>query len=245
MKKFKVVIPARYKSSRFPGKPLTKILGKEMILHVAERALSVVERSQLMIATDSMQIADIVRDNGFSVKLTSDKHPTGTDRVWESVKDDNIDFVINIQGDEPMFHPEDLVQIIKAKMDFPGHVINGMSDLMSDENASNINIPKVVHDESDNLLYMSRQAIPGSKLNEDVSIPFKKQVCLYGFNKGHLEAFAKFGRKSNLEQFEDIEILRFFEVGIPVKMITLMGNTKAVDIPEDVSEVEVLMRAAK
>ncbi|MGC6367716.1 MAG: 3-deoxy-manno-octulosonate cytidylyltransferase [Candidatus Marinamargulisbacteria bacterium] len=244
MKKFKVVIPARHKSSRFPGKPLTKILGKEMILHVAERALGAVDRSQLIIATDSMQIANVVRDNGFAIKLTSDQHPTGTDRVWEAIKDDNIDFVINIQGDEPMFHPEDLVQIIKAKIDFPDHVVNGMADLMIDENESNVNIPKVVHDESGTLLYMSRQAIPGSKANEELSIPFKKQVCLYGFNKEHLEAYANFGRKSNLEQFEDIEILRFFEVGIPVKMITLMGNTKAVDIPEDVPEVEELMRAA-
>lgn len=244
MKKFKVVIPARYQSSRFPGKPLTKILGKEMILHVAERALGAVERSQIIIATDSMKIADVVRDNGFEIKLTSDQHPTGTDRVWEAIKDDNIDFVVNIQGDEPMFHPEDLVQIIKAKIDFPGHVVNGMADLMSNENASDFNIPKVVYDESSNLLYMSRQAIPGSKVNEDLSIPFKKQVCLYGFNKEHLEAYANFGRKSNLEQFEDIEILRFFEVGIPVKMIALMGNTKAVDIPEDVPEVEQLMRMA-
>lgn len=244
MKKFKVVIPARYKSSRFPGKPLTKILGKEMILHVAERALGAVERSQIIIATDSMKIADVVRDNGFEIKLTSVQHPTGTDRVWEAIKDDNIDFVVNIQGDEPMFHPEDLVQIIKAKMDFPGHVVNGMADLMSDENVLNFNIPKVVHDESSNLLYMSRQPIPGSKVNEDLSIPFKKQVCLYGFNKEHLEAYANFGRKSNLEQFEDIEILRFFEVGIPVKMIALRGNTKAVDNPEDVPAVEELMRAA-
>jgi 3-deoxy-manno-octulosonate cytidylyltransferase (CMP-KDO synthetase) len=244
MKKFKVVIPARYQSSRFPGKPLTKILGKEMILHVAERALGAVERSQIIIATDSMKIADVVRDNGFEIKLTSDQHPTGTDRVWEAIKDDNIDFVVNIQGDEPMFHPEDLVQIIKAKIDFPGHVVNGMADLMSNENASDFNIPKVVYDESSNLLYMSRQAIPGSKVNEDLSIPFKKQVCLYGFNKEHLEAYANFGRKSNLEQFEDIEILRFFEVGIPVKMIALMGNTKAVDNPEDVPEVEQLMRMA-
>jgi 3-deoxy-manno-octulosonate cytidylyltransferase (CMP-KDO synthetase) len=245
MKKFKVVIPARFKSSRFPGKPLTKILGKEMILHVAERALDVVEHSQLIIATDSMLIADVVRDNGFPVKLTSDKHPTGTDRIWEAISEEDLDFIINIQGDEPMFHQEDLECIIKAKIDFPKYVVNGMSSLMPDEVPENVNIPKLVHDESDNLIYMSRQAIPGSKLSEDFSISFKKQVCLYGFNKRHLEAFAKFGRKSNLEQFEDIEILRFFEVGIPVKMIRLMGNTKAVDIPDDVSEVEELMRGAE
>jgi len=245
MKKFKVVIPARYKSSRFPGKPLTKILGKEMILHVAERALGAVGRSQLIIATDSMQIADVVRDNGFAIKLTSDQHPTGTDRVWEAIKDDNIDFVVNIQGDEPMFHQEDLERIIKAKIDFPKYVVNGMSSLMQDEIPENVNIPKLICNENNDLIYMSRNPIPATKEKTNVNIDYKKQVSLYGFEKQHLEKFAQFGRKSIIESYEDIEILRFFEIGIPVRMITLMGNTKAVDIPEDVPEVEGLMRAAE
>ena len=221
MRSFKIVIPARYQSTRFPGKPLVKILGKEMILHVLENASKVVSKDKLLVATESQKINSFIEDHGFSSKLTSNIHPTGTDRVWEAIRQESLDSIVTIQGDEPMFHAEDLETIIQAKYDFPNHVVNGMAELMVGEDPDDVNIPKLICNEKDELIYMSRRAIPGIKQVGKVDVIFKKQVCLYGFENDHLKQFADFGRKSILETYEDIEILRFFELGIPIQMIKM------------------------
>ncbi len=232
-----VVIPARYKSSRFPGKPLAKINGKEMILHVAEKAQLAVGKDNVYIATENERISTLVRDNGYHVVLTSDKCLTGTDRVAEASREIEADIFVNLQGDEPMVDPEDIIKVIEAKKNNPNHVINCMSVLHKDENPNDKKIPKIICDLDDNLLYSSRNVIPGRKNGEGKNI--MKQVCIYAFNKLHLEEYHS-KTKTPLEYQEDIEIVRFLEKNIPVKMVEVNKVSYAVDYPEDIKIIEKL-----
>lgn len=234
--KVAVVIPARYKSSRFPGKPLAKINGKEMILWVAEISEKAVGKEFTYIATENEDIADLVKEHGYNVILTSDDCKTGTDRVAEASIEIDADIIINIQGDEPMLNYNDILRVIEYKKNNPSFIINCMSDLNSDEDIYDKKIPKVVVDENDNLLYISRSAIPGNK-SEKIK-KGKKQICIYAFDKKSLKDFYFRKNKTSLEFEEDIEILRFLEMGHKVKMVKVNGDTYAVDYPSDIKIVE-------
>lgn len=237
--KVAVVIPARYKSSRFPGKPLAKIKGKEMILWVAGIAEMAVGMDNVYIATENEEIVDVVKSYGYKVVLTSDSCLTGTDRVAEASLEIDADFIINIQGDEPMLDPSDIQKVIDAKINNPDHIVNCMAYLNKHEDVEDKKIPKVITSLDDELIYISRNPIPGTKSGNG-SNP-KKQVCIYGFNREHLSEFAKMDKKTPLEFEEDIEIIRFLEMGHKVKMIMLDSNSHAVDYPEDIKIVEELL----
>ena len=143
--------------------------------------------------------------------MTSDKAQTGTDRIAECVEKLNYEIIINVQGDEPLVDPEDIKQCIKYKKKFPEKIINGFTFLSKIEDPNNINIPKLITNKKNELIYMSRKAIPGYKSKENKPMEYKKQVCIYGFHKNELLAFREHG-KSEIEHNEDIEILRFFEL---------------------------------
>lgn len=233
-----VVIPARYKSSRFPGKPLAKIKGKEMILHVAEKAEQAIGKENVYIATENQNISKIVKAAGYKVVITSDNCLTGTDRVAEAAKEIEADIIVNLQGDEPMVDPKDIIKVIEAKKNNPKHVINCMSVLHKDENPNNKKIPKIICDLNNNLLYSSRNPIPGRKDGDGKNI--MKQVCIYAFNKSHLEDYYS-ENKTPLESQEDIEIVRFLEKGVSVKMIEIDKVSYAVDYPEDIKIIEKII----
>ena len=235
-----VVIPARYKSSRFPGKPLAKIYGKEMILWVCEVAEKSVGSENVYVATENEEIAHLVKNNGYQVVMTSDECLTGTDRVAEASKEIDADIFINIQGDEPLVSADDVNKVIEAKKDNPKHIINCMSKLHKDEDPSDVKIPKVVTDKDNDLLYASRGCIPMNKNGLDpiiVGSEAYKQVCIYGFSKEQLDRFHS-GKKTSLESVEDIEIIRFLEKGMCVKMLELNTVSYAVDYPEDIKKIE-------
>jgi 3-deoxy-manno-octulosonate cytidylyltransferase (CMP-KDO synthetase) len=236
------VIPARFRSSRFPGKPLVPLLGTPMVIHVARAAACALGDSHVSVATESNDIARMVEEYGFTSVLTSDKPLTGTDRVWEAAQEVDADIYVNIQGDEPLLDPDDIRQVAREKVVRMDHVINGMCRMGPDENPSSIHIPKVVTTEGNTLVYMSRLPIPGFKSPFQKPSHYLKQVCIYAFTYGELERFGTFGRKSYLEEKEDIEILRFLDLGIPVYMAETSGASLAVDIPEDVPKVEEAMR---
>ena len=238
------IIPARYKSSRFPGKPLVNLNGKPMIVHVAEKASLALGRENVVIATDDSQIADVVEKAGYRTIITSDSHPTGTDRLWEAAQNIEADIYINIQGDEPMVNPDDIIKVIEEKKQAPDYVINGMSTLAPDEDPANINIPKVLVNTSNDLIYMSRLPIPGIKSPGGQLPVYLKQVCIYAFNYEQLKAYGEMNGKAVFEAFEDIEILRFLELGIPVKMVYTQANTLAVDVPSDVEKVSRAMQSS-
>ena len=233
-----VVIPARYKSSRFPGKPLAKINDKEMILHVAEKAEQAVGKENVYIATENSKIANVVKKSGYKVVITSDSCLTGTDRVAEASYEINADIFVNVQGDEPMIDPSDIKKAIRLKQDNPDYVINCMSKLHKNEDATDKKIPKIICDLENNLIYSSRNPLPGSKQTQVDNI--MKQVCIYAFNKSQLQQFYS-TEKTPLESYEDIEIVRCIEKGMKVKMVEVNKISYAVDYPEDIKIVNKLI----
>ena len=238
-----VIIPARYASSRFPGKPLVPLLGKPMILWVTELSARAVGAANVHVATDDARIANVVHEAGFSPLMTSSQALTGTDRLAEASRLVDYDIYVNVQGDEPLVDPSDIRRCIELKASRPEMIVNGYCWLGPDEDPSSVNIPKVIATETGAMVYMSRNPLPGFKDQKNAPGRYTKQVCIYGFNRSDLEAFAAFGRKSFLERSEDIEILRFLELGRSVLMYECQPGSLAVDVPEDVAKVEAAMLA--
>lgn len=232
-----IVIPARFKSTRFPGKPLVKILGKEMIIHVAEACAKAIHKKDIYILTDNEEIKNIVEKNNFNCLLTSNDAKTGTDRITEIIDKLDYDNYINVQGDEPLVNPKDILKCIELKIKNPSLVINGFTQIDNWEDFYSKNIPKVITDRKNNLIYMSRSPIPGSKNIDSKISNLKRQVCIYGFSKVDLEFIRDNQNKNFLEEKEDIEILRFIEHGRKVLMYECSSSSIAVDIPDDVQKV--------
>lgn len=237
-----VIIPARYKSSRFPGKPLVNLLGKPMILWVAKLCEEAVGTPNVYIATDDNRIAEVVAAAGYQFIMTSRECSTGTDRLAEAAKQVTADIYINVQGDEPLVNPNDIINIINVKKRCYDEVVNGYCAISSYEDPSSVNIPKVIFTQDRHLVYMSRKAIPGFKDGSCAPDKFYKQVCIYGFNADELSDYANYGKRSHLEASEDIEIIRFFEWGKKIRMVETSLGSLAVDIPEDVVQVEQRLR---
>ena len=233
-----IIIPARYKSTRFPGKPLTPILGKPMILWVAELCAEALPAQCVYIATEDFQIKEVVEKAGFNVVMTSSKALTGTDRIAEAATKIEADIYINVQGDEPLLNPVDIVTIIETKKIHPNEVINGYSKIGDNEDPENVNIGKVVFNEDQRMVYVSRSLVPGTKTKEFVPPNYNKHVCIYAFSKKELNDYAEFGRKGTLELYEDIEILRFLDIGSNIRVVETKSASLAVDVPEDVIRVE-------
>ena len=236
-----IIIPARYGSSRYKGKPLVKILGREMVLRVADICKKVTGNKYLYVATDSKKISNVVSANGYKYIMTSKKCLTGTDRVAEAAMKIKSKIYINVQGDEPTINPKDIKKIINAKIRYPNHVICGYDRVHKFENPSNTNLPKVVVNSKNELIYISRALVPGSKKKNKDTV-FHKQVCIYAFNKKELKKFLSKNKKSETESIEDIEILRFFDLNIKIKMIRLKSNSVAVDEIKDVKKAEQLLK---
>ncbi|AKO51595.1 3-deoxy-manno-octulosonate cytidylyltransferase [Marinobacter psychrophilus] len=232
------LIPARYQSSRFPGKPLVKLLGKPMILWVTDIAAKALGAENVYVVTDDERIASVVREAGYQTIKSSFNALTGTDRLAEASEHIAADVYINIQGDEPLVNPDDILKIRDVKLANPDKVINGFCWLSSAEDPASVNIPKVITNERNELVYMSRNPLPGHKESDRAPQRYKKQVCIYAFSRAELAAFRDFGRKSELEWSEDIEILRFLELSRRVLMVETSPGSLAVDVREDVAPVE-------
>lgn len=241
-KKSCVIIPARYASTRLPGKPLVQLLGKPMILWVAELAARAVGREHVYIATDDGRIDAVVRKAGFTPLMTSNTSLTGTDRLAEAAEMIDYDIYVNVQGDEPLVNPKDILECISLKSRHSEMIVNGFCWMSETEDPGNHNIPKVITNESGIMVYMSRAPLPASKDPENAPERHKKQVCIYGFTRDDLRAFAEYGRKSKLEGCEDIEILRFLELGRNIMMYECNPGSLAVDTPDDVEKVELALQ---
>lgn len=240
-----IVIPARYQSSRFPGKPLVPLLGKPMILWVAELSAKALGKESVYVATDDDRIANVVTAAGYQVIMTSDQALTGTDRLAEVASKIEADIYINVQGDEPLLNPSDILKVMEEKIHFPEQVINGYCALSENEDPHCVNIPKVIFTEQKQMIYMSRQAIPGFKNLKNEPVEYYKQVCIYAFSRKELLDYGQHAHKSVIEQSEDIEILRFLEWGQPVRMLATHPGSLAVDVPEDVVKVEGALKAVQ
>ena len=236
---FLIVIPARYNSSRFQGKPLADINGKSMIERVWNQCLSAAPKKQIIVATDDERIFSHCKLKNINTIMTSADCLTGSDRLAEVSKKIKANFYVNVQGDEPLINPKDIKKVIN---DFKKHGITNCAAKKIDNESelNNRNIPKIVTDKNNYLLYISRANIPSSK-NSSVKA-LKKQVCIYSFSHDAVRLFGLKSKKTKLEKIEDIEILRVLENGIPVKIIDVKSDTVAVDTPEDLERVKKLCR---
>ena len=240
MRDYIVVIPARYKSSRLPGKPLVELCGIPMIVRTWRQCAKVIAAESIYVATDNISIKVVCNDWGIPVIMTDENCLTGTDRVAEVSRQIKARTYINVQGDEPVFDPKDLERMIEAVSRHPNEVLNGFCPIMNDLQYQNPSIPKLVMRPDGRLLYMSRSSLPGNKHQR--LIESWRQVCLYAFPKAALEIFSSIQSKTPLEEIEDIEILRFLEMGLDVRMIPMSDSSFAVDNPEDVLVAEKLIR---
>lgn len=231
---FIVTIPARYKSTRLPGKPLKKINGKAMIHHVWDACIKAVNKKNVIVLTDDKLIRDYCNTNKINFFMTSKKCKTGSDRIYEFAKIKKYKFYINVQGDEPLLNPKNIREVINFTIKY--NCVTNCYSNCSNLEYKNINIPKVVLDNNDFLLYMSRSPIPSHKKKK---IPTKifKQICIYGFPYKYLMEFGKLNKKSKNELIEDIEIIRFLDIGIKIKMINVKDHSLAVDTPGDLKKV--------
>ncbi|MDA8661395.1 3-deoxy-manno-octulosonate cytidylyltransferase [Schleiferiaceae bacterium] len=230
-----VVIPARYESTRLPGKPLADIAGKPMIRRVYEQCVKAVESNRVYIATDDDRIRSVCESFGAKVVMTSSECLTGTDRVAEVSRKIDARYYINVQGDEPLFNPDDIKLLVNQLNFEVDEIIMGYCSIHSKFDFENRTIPKIIFSENKQLLYMSRSPIPGNKKDEFTSA--WRQVCAYAFPKTSLDVFSSVDSKTSIEEIEDLEMLRFLEKGVLVKVIEMSSESIAVDHREDIKKV--------
>ncbi len=230
------IIPARYGSTRFPGKPLTPILGKPMFWHVFQRARQCPEMEQVVLATDSRRIAEAADTHQVPFVMTRPDHPSGTDRVLEAA--DHLGLpetavVINIQGDEPALHPEMLSELVRPFAAENVQVATLISRMDPAQRMDRDQV-KVVVNHAGDALYFSRAAIPHAR--DDQPATYFRHIGLYAFRMTALRRFVALG-PGRLEQTEKLEQLRLLENGIPIRTVETRHQSLGVDRPEDVAIV--------
>ena len=234
------IIPARYQSSRFEGKPLADILGKPMIWWVYQQAIKVKYLDEVYVATDDVRIEKACKDNNINVIMTSSEHKTGTDRIGEVARKIKADLYVNIQGDEPMIEPETISKAIIPFLENKNlQVSNLMTKIKDPVDVVNFTVPKVITNKDNIGIYLTRSTAPYPKGSIDYS--YYKQVCVYGFTPEALEFYCN-NPRGKIEQIEDIEILRFIEAGYKVQYIEVDSDTVAVDTKKDLEKVRFLMK---
>ena len=234
------VIPARYRSTRFPGKPLSDIQGKPMIVRVYESVSNCSIFDWITVATDDERISDVCDSNNIPWVFTSSDHPTGTDRVAEVAQHIKSKIYVNIQGDEPMLEAnviEAAVHPLIADTDETISITNLAAVITNPAEAIDSNVIKVGFNHTGKAIYLSRLPIPYPKSPD--AARYYKQVCVYGFRKSALEAFADLPQ-GPLEQTEGIELLRFIEHGIPVQFHIVESESISVDTPDDLARVNAI-----
>jgi 3-deoxy-manno-octulosonate cytidylyltransferase (CMP-KDO synthetase) len=234
-----IVIPARYRSTRLPGKPLIDIAGKPMIIRTAERCLEVAPREQVVVATDDERIAEVCRAHNIRVEMTRDDHRTGSDRVAEVAARIPARAYINVQGDEPVFDPDDIRRVIDAARQDPTKTYIGYCDLTEDQ-WSDTKYLKLLFGLQKQLIYIGRAQVPGS--HDGAFHSGHRQVCVHSYPRAALEAFSATSGRTPLEAIEDHEMMRFLELGLPVEVVELSANSLAVDRPSDIALVEQRLR---
>lgn len=237
------VIPARMGSSRFPGKPLAKILGRPMIEHIYKRVAMSKSLDATYIATCDEEIRQAAEGFGAKVIMTSDTHERASDRVAEAVVYLDADLIVMVQGDEPMTHPDMIDTAVAPFKDDPKlGCVNLVRKIDHEADYLDANTIKVVMNQHNDALYMSRRPIPTIAKTGFANTAAYKQVCIIPFRRSTLYQYTHL-TPTPLEQLESIDMLRLLEHGMQVKMVPTEFNTQAVDTPEDLARVEKLMAA--
>jgi 3-deoxy-manno-octulosonate cytidylyltransferase (CMP-KDO synthetase) len=241
-KKVAAIIPARFASTRFPGKPLVDLGGKPMIQRTYERVKAVKGFDRIIIATDDQRIYDAAQGFNAEVMMTSSEHLTGTDRCAEVLSrlGETVDYVVNIQGDEPFIEPAQLEEVA-AGFSSGAPILTLIKKITDPETLFNVNTPKVVCDVDGNALYFSRQTIPFLRgvepsewLNQHT---FFKHIGLYAYRADILSGLSAL-KPTSLELAESLEQLRWIQNGIQIKAIETQFETIGIDSPEDLEKIQ-------
>ena len=234
------VIPARYASTRLPGKPLADIVGKPMIQHVYERSAQATIPQQVVVATDDEKVFQAVQQFGGKVVMTSSEHQTGTDLLAEvASKYAEVDVIINVQGDEPLIDPKVIDELAQEFLNDTALQMASVMSIMDTEDYQNPNAVKVVTDLNNNALYFSRSLLPYPRVAGKANV--YKHIGIYAYKKDFLLKFAKL-EPTPLEQSESLEQLRALENGYKIKMIKTKSKFIGVDSIEDLQTVNELLR---
>jgi len=239
------IIPSRYQSSRFPGKPLADIAGKTMIHRVYDRCK--IAFDYVIVATDDKRIEEEVASFDGESVMTSQDHPNGTSRVLEAYKkyskshpEIKIDLIINIQGDEPLISPKQLLSLEKLFIDQDVNLATLVKKIETNEELFDINTPKVIVDNSFYALYFSRSTIPFLRDYEKIEWlkhhTFYKHIGLYAYRPQMLEKIVSMAIGS-LEKAESLEQLRWLENGLKIKVVETNYESVSVDVPSDIQKV--------
>jgi len=236
MSQVTVIIPARWASTRFPGKPLVKLRGKPLVQHVWERAGRAKLVDRLIVATDDMRIAEAAFAFGAEVALTSSKHPTGTDRLAEvASKLKSAPIILNVQGDEPDIAPSTIDRLAQALQDDPAlGMVTAANPITDRSDIGNPNVVKVVADLAGRALYFSRSVIPHDRDGRG-GIKYLRHQGIYGYRRKVLLDFVKW-KPTPLEKAEKLEQLRALEHGVSIGVIVVKKGSVGVDVPADVAK---------
>ena len=233
------VIPARYASTRFPGKPLALLNGKPIIKHVYDAVHSSGLFTNVIVATDDERIFSAVKGFGGNIAMTSQNHKSGTDRVVEVCQNLDCDIVVNIQGDEPFVNKKVLSDIILAFEDERTQVATLYHELLDKIDITNPNVVKTVFDKDGFAMYFSRSPIPYNRDNQD-DVVYYKHIGIYAFRRNVLFEFANLPQ-SYYEKIEKLEQLRLLENSIKIKMVKTDYEGFGIDTPQDLKKAEKLL----
>lgn len=240
------VIPARYGSTRFPGKPLVKLKNKPLIQWVIEGAKTSRLVNEIYVATDDERIAEVVKSVGGQVLMTPSDCPTGTDRIFTATQNLNFDVVLNIQGDEPQITAEYIDLLAQAFLDQPGLDMATLSHPITVNDLENKNAVKVIKNINGEAIYFSRFAIPYSREkasaegNASAQLACEKHIGLYGYSKKFLQKFCE-SKQSPIEKAESLEQLRALYLGAKIKVLSVKSPIQGVDTPEDLAKLEKIL----
>jgi 3-deoxy-manno-octulosonate cytidylyltransferase (CMP-KDO synthetase) len=238
------VIPARFASTRFPGKPLADIDGRPMIEHVYRRASASPVVSRVIVATDDLRIATRVAGFGGNVRLTRADHHSGTDRLAEVITSLDCDVVVNVQGDEPLLDPRAITELVEPFTDPSVSMTTLRRRITEPTDLSNPNIVKLVADRAGFALYFSRAPIPHARDPRGGWPPLFRHVGVYAYRRSTLLVLASL-EPTPLEQAESLEQLRALEHGIRIKTVETQYDSIGVDTPEDLEQVRRLLQAGR
>ena len=236
------VIPARYASTRLPGKPLADIAGKPMIVRVYERVLNAIKPAEVIAAVDDERVYEAVAKAGGKAIMTAKNHPTGTDRLAEvAQKCPNADVIINVQGDEPLIKPESIDEVIKnVKEDYLADISTLVRVLTDEEEINNPNLVKCVRDINGFALYFSRSKIPYER-NTGIAT-FYGHLGIYGYKRKALEAMTTLAQ-TPLEKTESLEQLRALENGMKIKSSVVDFVPVGIDTREDLEKFKQIVES--
>ena len=241
------VIPARWGSTRFPGKPLKMIAGSSLLSHVIAGSKSSKHVDELIVATDHKEIFAEAEKCGVRAVMTDPELASGTDRVWAAIASEDFDIAVNIQGDEPLIRGDIIDKLVAPLLENPHLEMATLGRVISEEDLESPNTAKIVLNRDSEALYFSRHPIPFTRRAFEAGSDYsqvRKHIGIYGFRTSFLKDFVSAG-PSELEGLEGLEQLRALSLGAKIKVVTVDHESWGVDTPEDVLKIERLLKEAK